>query len=214
MREEAEIVNGDPVRNFVLLSNGHDGRSMLDIGLTTVRVVCQNTLNLALSTREKSQFFSFRHTRGIHGKTIQVQDALKAVSAKFSNFVEDGKKLAARQITRKELDEFLIKLELERANDREQVNAAKVSEFKRTDKYRQMLWAFENSPGNIRSKAEGTLWAAVNGVTYYIDHQAPSRKTDNFTTTQQARLNSAWFNGGVVKKNRAFELALQMAGKV
>jgi hypothetical protein len=57
----------------------------------------------------------------------------------------------------------------------------------------------------------GTLWAAVNAVTYYVDHKASTRVTSNFENVEEARFNSAMFNGGADKKSRAMTLALQMA---
>ena len=51
----------------------------------------------------------------------------------------------------------------------------------------------------------------MNAVTYYVDHKAPTRVTDTVNSPEEARLNSAWFNGGAFKKDRAFSLALGMA---
>ena len=211
MKEKGEITPGDEMEHFLLLTNGHDGRTNLDILETHVRVVCANTLNMALNQKEKGLFFSFRHTKKIGEKVAQVNQALSMVSGRFSKFLCAGKLLAGEQITRKELDTFLIRLELKRANQREDISQAKKDEFVRTEKYRQLVNAFETAPG---AKLAGeTLWGAVNAVTYYYDHKAPSRETSSFPDKNEARLNSAWFNGGADKKTRAFELALLFASK-
>lgn len=211
MKQEAEITTGDKVRNFILLSNTHDGKQMVDIGLTAVRVVCNNTLQMALNAKEKGEFYRFRHSSKMASKTIEVSKALSAVNEKFEKFVQAGQLLAGEEITRKELDEFLIRLELDRANDREDLPKDKVDAFKRTTKYHELIAAFNRAPG--AKEAGSTLWGAVNAVTYHVDHEASSRVTDNFNNVREARLNSAWFNGGADRKTRALSLALEFASK-
>lgn len=214
MRESAEIVPGDEVKNFLLLSNSHDGTGMVDIGLSSIRVVCRNTLKLALSNREKQDFMRFKHTAQMQSKISNVSQALQTVSAKFKKFIEAGRLLAGEKISVSELDQFLIQLELARANEREaKISSEKISDFKKTEKYRSLISAFETSPGNKIKGVSGSLWAAVNAVTYQVDHLANSRVTSNFENVEEARLNSAWFNGGNDKKNRALTLALEFATK-
>ena len=211
MKEQAEISKGDDIRNFILLSNAHDGTAMVDICLTTVRVVCNNTLQIALTGREKGSFTRFRHTGKMGEKIANVTDTLKLCSDKFSKFIEAGKLLQSEQITAKELDDFLVRLELERANQNEADMEEKIKAFKRTTKYAELVGAFESSPGS--KLAGSTLWGAVNAVTYHIDHMASSRLTDSFSSVEEARLTSAWFNAGADKKDRAFSLALEFASK-
>ena len=137
---------------------------------------------------------------------------LAMASEKFSRFVEQGKLLAKKQITRNDLDNFLIRLELERANTRENgFDKEKVEAFKRTTKYQELVAAFYRSPG--AKEAGATLWGALNAITYHTDHEASARVTDNFSGQNEARLNSAWFNSGTVRKNRALELCLEIASK-
>lgn len=136
-----------------------------------------------------------------------MREAFEGVSKRFHKFIEEGKALAAKQITARQLDEFLVRLELERANEREESEAEK--RFKRTEKYRSLVSNFETAPG--AKEAGHTLWGALNAVTYYVDHQATSRVTSAFTNKDEARLNSAWFNGGNDKKQNALALALAMA---
>ena len=108
----------------------------------------------------------------------------------------------------------MIRLEMERANEREAAfDKVKIEDFLKTDKYRSMVRDFETSPGNKMKGVRGTYWAAVNAVTYYVDHEASSRVTSNFKNVQEARFNSAMFNGGSDKKTRALSLALEMATK-
>ena len=69
-------VNGhDTIENYLVVSNGHDGRSSLNIFLTPIRVVCQNTLALG---KDVAKFnIALRHTASIHDK---LEDASKILN--------------------------------------------------------------------------------------------------------------------------------------
>lgn len=60
------LVDGDPVENYLVFTNSHDGSSGVKILFTPIRVVCQNTLNAAIAA--SSNFISFRHTKSVHQK--------------------------------------------------------------------------------------------------------------------------------------------------
>lgn len=57
-------VNGDPVENYLVFSNSHDGSSGVKIILTPIRVICSNVLNSAI--KKSTNYISFRHTKSIH----------------------------------------------------------------------------------------------------------------------------------------------------
>ena len=61
------------------------------------------------------------------------------------------------------------------------------------------------SPGSALASARGTLWGALNGVTYYADWSSRAR-------SQQNRMFSAWFGSNDNLKTRAAEVAAEMAG--
>lgn len=60
------IISGERISPYLLFSNTHDGTGAIKVALTPVRVVCSNTLNLALSTAKRS--WSMIHTGDIKGK--------------------------------------------------------------------------------------------------------------------------------------------------
>lgn len=68
-----------------------------------------------------------------------------------------------------------------------------------------ILDAMLDSPGSTLSTAKNTMWGAVNGVTYYADHIAPSRAVGN-------RVFGAWFGKGEALKTEAIHIAADMAG--
>ena len=72
------IISGERITPYLVFFNSHDGSGAIKAALTPIRVVCQNTLNLALSTAKRS--WSMIHTGNIQGK-IQVQRTCSMVSA-------------------------------------------------------------------------------------------------------------------------------------
>lgn len=88
--ETFTLAGNDIVEPYILYSNSHDGSRAIDFRLTTVRVVCQNTLNLALSSGDRNKVFKRSHSgrygtlkdefEGFFRFTI---DALKVVQSQF-----------------------------------------------------------------------------------------------------------------------------------
>ncbi len=76
-----EITDSDVLEKYVLLSTGHDGRTCVRVILTPVRVVCQNTLTLALSTGE--EIARAYHTRSM---TRQLDTARRNVQTLMKGF--------------------------------------------------------------------------------------------------------------------------------
>ena len=68
------IINGEEISPFLVFMNAHDGSSAIKVAMTPVRVVCSNTLNLALSTAKRS--WSCYHTGDINGKMDEARNTL------------------------------------------------------------------------------------------------------------------------------------------
>ena len=70
-RDPSEIVKGDEVQKFILLSNSHDGTTAIRVGYTPIRVVCVNTLAFA-HEHKQSNLLRIRHTRSAQGKLLSL----------------------------------------------------------------------------------------------------------------------------------------------
>lgn len=81
------IVNGDPVDNYLVFTNSHDGSSGVKILFTPIRVVCQNTLNAAIRTAQS--YVSFRHTQSVH-KNIDIAHEILGITRKQIVIVNDA----------------------------------------------------------------------------------------------------------------------------
>jgi phage/plasmid-like protein (TIGR03299 family) len=85
LADPIRVIGDDVVDRYLLLSNSHDGRGAVSIRFTPVRVVCQNTLNLA--TKGGSATIHVRHTRGMYQRLDQAQQEKlgQVIEATFSS---------------------------------------------------------------------------------------------------------------------------------
>ena len=68
------IISGDEITPYLVFMNSHDGTGAIRAAMTPVRVVCQNTLNLALATAKRS--WSTNHVGDIRGKMEDAKTTL------------------------------------------------------------------------------------------------------------------------------------------
>lgn len=193
----ATLAGGDELRGYMMLATSHDG-SLKTIGKPTqTRVVCGNTLFIALG--ERSATYSLKHSSKF---TEAQRDSAKRVMGMAIENIAAINELSA-QLARVTIDhdgwmEFMGKLLGE-----DGVIDPKTADLSRLAA--DIQDATMTSPGSGLPSARGTMWGAVNGVTFYADHVARARSDSN-------RLFSAWFGEGERLKNSAVRIAAEMAG--
>ena len=69
------IINGDEITPYLVFFNSHDGSSAIRVALTPIRVVCQNTLNLALNSAKRS--WGVKHVGDIDAKLHEARQTLR-----------------------------------------------------------------------------------------------------------------------------------------
>ncbi|NJK58933.1 MAG: DUF932 domain-containing protein [Pleurocapsa sp. SU_5_0] len=183
-----DIIQDDPVEPYLLLSNSHDGSSAVWIQFTPIRVVCQNTLSYALSTRNKDQAlgraFRIRHQGNIESKLNQAKTALDFARQRFSVATDEYKAMASYSLNQADLDLYLS---LVLDTDTPQSSRA----------YPQIVANFLEGRGNHGD----TLWDAYNGVTEWLDYQRG--------TSDSNRLDSSWFGTSAKLRALAHSSALE-----
>ena len=98
-------VDEDVTHNYLLLTNSHDGSSSLK-GLTTpIRVVCANTLRMALGDMRNS--FSFRHTKNLQGKVAQARSILTQSYNYVDAFQLEMERLLDTEVTNDRFKEII-----------------------------------------------------------------------------------------------------------
>lgn len=198
--DDIRIVGTDDIINkYLLLTNKHDGTMSLRMFFTPVRVVCQNTLSAALSSR-KHEGVVLRHFPDIHQKVEQARKILGLTMTFYKNLSEAFNALARVEVSEDWLNEYYGEViptpEGETASTR-LVNIREGME--------ECFESLSNSLPGVR----GTAWAAYNSVTEWVDHK---RAIPKMAVDKTRRLESIWIGSGAVMKERALNIALERIG--
>jgi phage/plasmid-like protein (TIGR03299 family) len=184
------VVGDDISEKYLLLSNSHDGKSSVQIKFTPVRVVCQNTLTLALSDGAVCRVV---HHADVRSKLEQAHQMLGLINDRFDGIEQTFQAMSRVKMDSNRLADYL---------------ATVYPEAKESDKMelvqRDRSWSeffFDQGKGNRLPGVAGSLWAAFNGVTEWQDHRK-SRQNEN------QRLVSSWFGGAYQTKARAYSVAV------
>lgn len=200
---ELRVAGTDDVsEKFLLLANSHDGTSSLRMFFTPVRVVCQNTLNVALQGAGPQQGVSIRHTGDITAKVAEARRALGLAIRYYDGLEDRINRLAAIPLRRREVEAYLADLV---PDNPEAGNKSRTQNIRAA-----MLHNFEEGRGNRMPGIRGTAWAALNAVTEYVDHQR-STVGESELDIRGHRLASQWFGSGARLKARAWSKALELA---
>lgn len=188
---ETEIV-GDKVEQYLVFTNTFDGSGSVRVSCTPVRVVCQNTLNLALSMAKRS--WSMRHTANIEGRLQEAHDALQLAGDYIDALSRKADKMATQYLSDRKLDE-LVKQLFPIAEEATPLVVKRNAE--RRELFRVALNADDLQ--NFRN----TKWQFVNAVADIADHAQPIRMT---ATSRENRLKDI-FNGHPLL-DKAYDLVL------
>ena len=191
LKEGFTLVGGDRVEGYLLFSLPHKVNFSINVMLTPVRVVCQNTLRLALAGTEN------RFTLW-HNQTWNSDDAkqtLSLASAQLGEFQALSGMLSSTRYNAGDLDAYVKELFPLTTAQADNDNDA----FSR--RAMEALALVENSPG--ANFAPGTWWNALNAVTYMTDH--------TMGRSQDSRLKQAWFGSTAIVKDKALRLAVSYA---
>jgi phage/plasmid-like protein (TIGR03299 family) len=113
-RETVLDPNGvaDVVKTYLLINTSHDGSIAIQASITPVRVVCANTLNVALNrTRKKDgvkQSFKIRHTQTAEGKITVARQALGMANSYMDEFDKMAHAMIAKEISAKDFNDIIL----------------------------------------------------------------------------------------------------------
>lgn len=190
---EQEVVKGDKIKGYLLLSTSVDG-SATSAQFTSVRVVCNNTLQFALRDHNEQEQPRIRvpHSATFDPKLVKTQ--LGLAQSSFDLFMTDMRRLAARPLSNNESIGFLTQL----FGNPQLALADQDATAARLMKEVHALYQHSSLGNAIAGK---TAWGMLNAVTEYTDHHT-GHKTDD------ARIDSAWFGTNANLKNEALNQLL------
>ena len=168
---------GDAVEPYLCFTNAHDGSGGVKVCMTPVRVVCNNTLNLALHSAKR--IWSMRHTEAIHERLNEARDCLFLAGKYMDALSEYAEEAAKTRITDEEIREYLNDLfpVTAETTEREQANIEKC-------KTEYMICYFAPDIERFR----GTAWGAINAAADLVGHNLPHRNTRNYAQNNWSRI--------------------------
>lgn len=193
--QEASLKGNDTSKGYVLLATACDGSMATTAQFTSIRVVCNNTLTVAL--RESAGAIKVQHRSQFDAANVKRQLGI-TVSA-WDEFMYRMKLLSERPVKQKEARNYLERIFTEQTQMQDQPVS------KGTEKTMAKVSSLYDGAGigAHLSSAHGTAYGLLNAVTQFVDHERRARSADN-------RLDSAWFGPGASLKDRALTEALAL----
>lgn len=187
--QETLVRSGDRVKAYLLLATSCDGTLCTTAQFTSVRVICNNTLQIAVG----DNLGAVKVPHSTVFDPLAVKDALGLGLSDWDVFMRNIKALSQRPISPEEARQYFADV-LDEPMPVEDATPSKAM---------QQLHALYSGAGmgSMLTGTRGTAWGLVNAVTEYVDHHRRARSSDY-------RLDSAWFGQGATLKQRAMHKSL------
>lgn len=189
MSDGVFVGEGDKVVPYVLLSTSADGSLATEGRITTVRVVCNNTLRLASKGAS-----SFRVSHRTTFKAEECRGIIESAHAEFGTFMETSRKLASIKVESRLAEDMTALLLTTPTRD---ADAARDSAG-----FAKIMSLFQGGgKGSTLDSSRETAWGWLNSATEFVDHHVRARSDENRTA-------AALWGPGADLKQRALEIAL------
>lgn len=164
------IIAGERISPYMVFSNTHDGSGSVKVAVTPVRVVCNNTLNLALNTAKRS--FSMIHTGNIQDKIQEAKDTLFMAEKYMDCLGIEFEQLRRQKLTDEQVKEY-IEILLPMETEATPAQARNIIRL-RTD----MKQRYYDAPD--LQKVGNNAYRFINAVSDFATHSSPLRRTANY----------------------------------
>lgn len=194
--KETVLKGNDVVKGYLLLATSCDGTLATTATPTTVRVVCNNTLAVALNGATSA--IKVPHSTSFDAQAVKRQ--LGVAVSQWDSFMYRMKTLSECKVKSHEAMNYFLKVLCQSEAQSDQAGS-----LSNERALKKVLSLYEgNGRGAELSAAKGTAWGLLCSVTEFVDHERRAR-------SQEYRLDSAWFGQGANLKQRALDHALQLA---
>ena len=194
--QESALKGSDRVKGYLLLATSCDGTLATTATPTTVRVVCNNTLTIALGGA--SSAIKVPHNTSFDAQAVKRQ--LGIAVTRWDGFMQRMRTLADRRVKSTEAENFFLQV---LCPGGEAAKDGTAPTHERALKKVQALYDGHGRGAELAA-AKGTAWGLLNAVTEFVDHERRAR-------SPEYRLDSAWFGQGASLKQRALDQALLLA---
>ena len=178
-----KLAGGDEIEGYLLMANSHKVGTAMTVMFTPIRVVCNNTITLALNQEGMTGKFRVLHLQMFDEDIMKAAEQALGISGEqMKQFQEQSEFLAKAKATPDAVDNFIAemlqpKLLIERAKRDANLLVPIHDEFNKSSL--AIRDAIDLSPGATMESAKGTWWGVLNGVTYVMDHQKKAKSSDH-----------------------------------
>lgn len=190
--QSCTLKGNDTMHGYLLLATACDGSLATTAQFTSIRVVCNNTLNIALANGNSA--VKVPHSTRFDPQAVKKQLGISVSS--WDAFQYRMKILSERKVKSHEAMNYFLRVFTDQAN-----TATGLSN-ERAIKKVQALYDGQGKGAELAS-SKTTAYGLLNSITEYVDHERRARSADH-------RLESAWFGQGATLKQKALEQALLM----
>ncbi|MCK9231072.1 MAG: DUF932 domain-containing protein [Syntrophales bacterium] len=199
--KSAKIFGQDRIDGYLLLATSCDG-SLANTGMfTTVRVVCNNTLQMSIHEGEggrSRRYIKIPHSRKFNPDEMKNELGLGEYA--FEKFIEKAGEMAKYRLNDKDALELFTGLFTKEDEEGKYVTEVGKNTLKK-------IWGvYKGGRGQDLRSAKDTLWGAVNAITRYVDHERGYKSRDT-------NLNNAWMGGGFFLKEKIWNSAEELIKK-
>lgn len=199
---EADVVKNDRVKARLLLTTSCDGTLATTAKFVSERVVCNNTLKIALGEDVDGE--ARQQVRVTHGATFdpkKIKASLGLIDSGWETFLTNIKTMAKKKVTDNDVKKFIAEIMLNK-NQLEAFESEEDEVHKRVQSKLDTIFNMYKGDGMGADLVTGTLWGALNAVTEFADHRI-GKIDDN-------KLWNSWFGYSENLKNKAYDLAMEM----
>ena len=165
------IISGEQISPYLVFSNSHDGSAAVRVAVTPIRVVCNNTLNLALNTAKRS--WAMVHTGNIKGKIHEAQETLFMAENYMSKLGKEFEELKRQKLSERQVKEYIeLLLPLEKTSS--------LVTAKNVKKLRDDLRARYYDAPDLQDVGGNNAYRFINAVSDFATHNEPLRRTANY----------------------------------
>ncbi len=191
----------DKSLSYLLVATSHDASLSYVARLTTVRVVCQNTLSVAL--QEAGNMFKVKHTKNAEARLLEAKTTMQGFAKDAKDLNDKLNTLATRKMTRDSMTDILNRI-FPNGKKEDKQNT------RRDNILADVLKLYEVNDNDAFPQLRGTAYNLLNAVTEWTDHLRGVRQTDSRKdmTDVQIRAENAMFGTGDKLKTEALEIIL------
>lgn len=199
----------DRVNGYMLLTTSFDKTLATQARFTSVRVVCNNTLTIAVAPKISGKSKVNAQGRAIavkvaHSTKFVEQDVKEEMrlTEQWHEWGELAQQMAKARLTAEDTANYFLRVYHDKTlEDLDNAEEKALGHYNNT-LYR-MGGLMRHAPGGALASADSTLWGAVNAVTRDVDFSERAVSDDS-------RLTSGWFGNGEVRKNKAWAVAQEL----